>query len=53
MSVEAVQVIQDLAVVLIAAALMAALFQRLHQRPLVGYILAGIVLGPTHLRSAC
>ncbi len=43
---EAVQVIQDLAVVLIAAALMAALFERLHQRPLVGYIIAGIILGP-------
>ena len=43
---EAVQLVQDLAVVLIAAALMAALFQRLHQRPLVGYILAGIILGP-------
>lgn len=46
MAIEAVAVIQDLAVVLIAAALMAILFERLGQRPLVGYILVGIILGP-------
>ncbi len=46
MVAEAVQVVQDLAVVLLAAVLMAALFHRLGQRPMVGYILAGVVLGP-------
>ena len=46
MTTEAIQVVQDLAVVMIAAALMAALFDRLGQRPLVGYILVGIILGP-------
>lgn len=46
MATEAVQVIQDLAVVLLAALMMAALFHRLRQPVLVGYILAGIIIGP-------
>ncbi|HZY92975.1 MAG TPA: cation:proton antiporter, partial [Thermoplasmata archaeon] len=46
MVLESIQVIQDLAVVVIAALLMAALFRRLHQPVMVGYILAGVILGP-------
>ena len=46
MATEVVQVIQDLAVVLLAAALVAALFRRLGLPTMIGFILAGIVLGP-------
>jgi len=46
MTTEVVQVIQDLAVVLLAAALVSALFRRLGLPTMIGFILAGIVLGP-------
>ena len=46
MTVEALQVIQDLAVVLLASLVMALIFRRLGLPLLVGYIIAGIILGP-------
>jgi CPA2 family monovalent cation:H+ antiporter-2 len=46
MTTEVVQVIQDLAVVLLAGALVTALFRRLGLPPMIGFILAGIILGP-------
>ncbi len=39
----------DIAVIMVVARLMGALFKRLHQPPVVGEILAGILLGPTLL----
>lgn len=46
MAVEAVQVVQDLAIVMATAFAMAFVFHRIHQPPLIGYILAGMVIGP-------
>jgi monovalent cation:H+ antiporter-2, CPA2 family len=42
----AIAFLQDLAVVMIAAALVTLLFQRLHQPLVLGYILAGVIIGP-------
>lgn len=43
---ESANFLQDLAVVLLAAGFAALLFHRLKQPPVVGYILAGLLLGP-------
>jgi Kef-type K+ transport system membrane component KefB len=42
-------VLLDIAVIMVVARLMGALFRRLRQPPVVGEILAGILLGPTLL----
>jgi CPA2 family monovalent cation:H+ antiporter-2 len=46
MALEAIQVIQDLAVVLVVALGMALLSYLLRQPLVIGYILAGIIIGP-------
>jgi K+:H+ antiporter len=46
MTVEAVQVIQDLAIVMIVALAMALLSYKLHQPLILGYVLAGMIVGP-------
>ncbi|HZY70999.1 MAG TPA: cation:proton antiporter [Thermoplasmata archaeon] len=46
MAIEAVQVVQDLAIVMTTALAMAFVFHRIHQPPLIGYILAGMAIGP-------
>ncbi len=43
---EAAQFIQDLAVIMMAAALAGLLCKRIRLSPIVGYLLAGIVIGP-------
>lgn len=45
----AAYVLVDIAVIMVVARLMGALFRRLRQPPVVGEILAGILLGPTLL----
>ena len=42
--------LQDLAVVMIAAGIVTVLFQRLKQPVVLGYIVAGILIGPYLLR---
>jgi len=46
MPIEAVSVIEDLAVVLVVALVVALLFYRLGQPLLVGYVIAGVIIGP-------
>jgi K+:H+ antiporter len=46
MTVLAVQVIQDLAIVMIVALAMALLSYKLHQPLILGYVLAGMIIGP-------
>lgn len=46
MTLEAVQVIQDLAIVMIVALAMALLSYRLRQPLILGYVVAGIIVGP-------
>ena len=41
-----VSFLQDLAVVMIAAGIVTVLFQRLKQPVVLGYIVAGILIGP-------
>jgi CPA2 family monovalent cation:H+ antiporter-2 len=43
---ENIDFIRDLAMVLAAAAGMAVLFYRIHQPPVLGYLLAGLIVGP-------
>jgi monovalent cation:H+ antiporter-2, CPA2 family len=45
-AIEAIQVIQDLAIVLLVALAMALLFYAIRQPALIGYLLAGIIVGP-------
>ena len=45
------ELVQDLAVVMAAAAVATILCQRLRQPVVLGYILAGIVIGPNTPRS--
>ena len=42
--------LQDLAVVMIAAGIVTVLFQRLKQPVVLGYIVAGILIGPYLLK---
>jgi K+:H+ antiporter len=46
MAIQALQVIQDLAIVTVAAVFIAVLFHKIRQPLLIGYILVGILLGP-------
>ncbi|MBI3858746.1 MAG: cation:proton antiporter [Thaumarchaeota archaeon] len=47
MAIQAYQLIQDLAVIMIVSGLMAILFHKLKQPLIIGYLLAGIILGPS------
>ena len=46
-----VSFLQDLAVVMIAAGIVTVLFQRLKQPVVLGYIVAGILIGPHFSRN--
>jgi monovalent cation:H+ antiporter-2, CPA2 family len=46
MAAEEILVIQDLAIVMIVAVAMAALFRWIHQPLLLGYVIAGMIVGP-------
>jgi CPA2 family monovalent cation:H+ antiporter-2 len=46
MTIDSVLVVQDLAIVLLVALAVAVLFHRLGQPLLVGYVIAGIIIGP-------
>ncbi|MFI5414371.1 MAG: cation/H(+) antiporter, partial [Candidatus Lutacidiplasmatales archaeon] len=46
MTLEAVQVIQDLAIVMIVALAMALLSYKLRQPLILGYVVAGMIVGP-------
>ena len=46
-----VSFLQDLAVVMIAAGIVTVLFQRLKQPVVLGYIVAGILIGPHCVRT--
>jgi CPA2 family monovalent cation:H+ antiporter-2 len=46
MTIDAVLVVQDLAIVLLVALAVALIFHRLGQPLLVGYVIAGIIIGP-------
>jgi K+:H+ antiporter len=46
MAIDAILVVQDLAIVLLVALAVALLFYRLGQPLLVGYVIAGIIIGP-------
>ena len=46
MAIESVQVIQDLAIVMIVALAMALLSYKLHQPLIIGYVVAGMIVGP-------
>ncbi|MDD5656159.1 MAG: cation:proton antiporter, partial [Elusimicrobia bacterium] len=41
-----VQFLQDLTVVLSIAAVIILLFRRLRQPPIIGYLIAGLIIGP-------
>ncbi len=47
MVLEAYQLIQDLAVIMIVSAPMALVFHKLKQPLIIGYIVAGIIIGPS------
>src|SRR5574340_1723888 len=46
MTIEATQVIQDFAVIMIVASAMALISYRLKQPLVIGYIVAGMIVGP-------